>query len=363
MATISCKCDTCKRSTEIVENTHGLTIIGRCTITAGCRGKLIQIDRNPNTARGADVAVQPGVDNYVPRKAFAQHIQSLSSARWKVEHDLGVLPATFVYLTDADGKYVQLDNDQFRVEPLNEDVIYINFDIPQKGIVQCVARSSVPVEPDTYSLPDNSKQVSTKGVITFAVPRYLTNQTPAPSGYFEWPLDLCATASVIKVEIEITRPNQDPIVCFEDLENVIDVRSPWTGWNAILLEGRRESCIRSSAILKIKAFGSANLVEDDIPNGTRIRFLRIDYGTGIPQDIPSRGLMMLLAKVPYDYIDKDLENIVDVGEVIGYEEDYFTYKDGELYLPQSYIEKTYPLVQRQTVVIIPPVPSMTPSMP
>ena len=37
MATINYKCDQCKRETELVENSTGFTIIGKCNITEGCR--------------------------------------------------------------------------------------------------------------------------------------------------------------------------------------------------------------------------------------------------------------------------------------------------------------------------------------
>lgn len=362
MATISCKCDTCKRSIEIVENTHGLTIIGKCTITNGCRGRLYQIDRNPNTARGANPVIQQGVNNYVPRKAFSQYIQALPKDKWTVQHDLGVLPAVFIYIPDATGKYTQLDKNQYSIAPLNEDTVYVTFNSPQKGIAQCIARSSVPYEGDNFELNDDAHQVSTKGVITLAVPRYLTQITPLPTPVnVDVPYDLCSMGAKIRVEIEITKPNEESSVCFEDLENVIDVRSPWTGWTSVLLEARRDMCVRTAAVLKLRAFGNANLVKDDIPNGTRIRFLRIDYGTGVAQNIPSRGLMMLLANSPYEYIDKDKANVVDVGELVGESTDYFTYADGELYLPESLIEKTYPIIERANVVIAPPQPSITPT--
>ena len=361
MATISCKCDTCKRQVEIVENPYGMSIIGRCTITNGCRGKLYQLDRNPNTARGANISKVPGIENYVPRKTFEQHTQSLANKRWVFEHGLGVLPATFVYTTDpTTGKYVQMDINEYTVEPLNENTIYINFSTAQKGIAQCVARSSVPFKPDTFEPDPDSVQVSANGVITFGVPRYLTTSDLPPITNVILPLDLCGQTT-IKIEVEITRPNEEPMVCFESLENLIDVRSPWNGWGGTLVEARRDYCLRTAAILKLHAFGSADLVEDDIPNGTRIRFLRIDYGTGRPVNIPSRGLLMFLSNKPYEYVDKNRELIVDIGELAGSDNNYFTYMDGELFLSESLIESTYPMIERVFVKVVPPQPSITPT--
>ncbi len=361
MATITCKCDTCKRTAEIVENIHGLTIIGRCTITAGCKGRLVQQERNPNTARGYSPLTHGSLDAYDPRRAFSQYVQSIPSDRWIVNHELGVLPATFVYGINEDEQYVQLDNSTFVVEPLDANRISIKFQQPTRGLVQCVARSSVPYKPSTVALPDNSRQVSAKGVITLGVPRYLTMQTPTPTLPVVFPYDLCVSNTVIKVELEITRPNEEKTICFEEFTNVMDVRSPWTGWKTVFMEGRRDMCLRSGVILNLRAFGKSGLIAEDIPNGTRIRFLRIDYGTGVPMSIPYRGLVMYLAKAPYEYVDKDRDHIIDIGEMAGGDPDYFTYFDGELFLPESSIETIYPAVERQTAVIPPPQPSATPT--
>lgn len=362
MATITCKCDTCKKSIEIVENIHGLTIIGKCTITNGCRGRLYQTDRNQDAGRGVNPISTDTVTDYTPRKAFAQHIQTLSSTKWTVQHDLGVSPAVFVYIKDENNKYVELKKNEYTVEVLNADIIYVLFDSPQTGVVQCLARSSVPYEPDTFALADNNRQVSAKGILTLSVPRYLTEITPLPTPVVvDVPYDLCRSGTKIRIEIEVTLPNEEPTVCFEEIDSSVYVRSPWNGWTSILLEGRRDMCVKTTAILRLRAFGKADLVADDIPNGTRIRFLRIDYGTGVPQKIPSRGLMMLLANKPYEYIDKDKENVIDIGELVGENTDYFTYVDGELFLPESLVEKTYPMIERGNVAILPPRPSITPT--
>lgn len=175
------------------------------------------------------------------------------------------------------------------------------------------------------------------------------------------PLNLCEESNVIQIEIEITKPNEDPFVCFEEIENFTDNRSPWNGWGEVLVGKRRNYCLRTIDILKLKVFGNANLQPGDIPDGTRIRFLRIDYGTGRKEAIPSRGLLMLLAKSPYAYADKIKDRLVDVGELIGDNPDYFVYRGGELFLNETKVERSYPDISRVIYQTAPPQPSPTPT--
>lgn len=376
MATISYKCDTCKRKVELVENPQGFTVVGKCVITNGCTGRLYKTERNPNNVRESSPSYVEGLNNYVPRRAFHQFAQTLSSDKWKVVHDMGVLPSTFVYLLQPDGSYLQQDNSAYTLKAVDKNTILITFPTKVKGIVQCVAKSTVPIVPSTLPEAEELFQVSTKGVITFAVPKFLTQTngsippvsppaitptlTPSPtptSTPFTLPLNLCASDSVIQIEIEITKPNEDPFVCFEDVSNFTDINSPWNGWGELLVSNRRNYCMRTVSILKLNVFGNAELKASDIPNGTRIRFLRIDYGTGRKEEIPSRGLLMLLSKSPYEYVDKVKNRIVDVGELIGDTPDYFIYRDGELFLDEAKIEKTYPDIAR---VIFRPAPSAPP---
>ncbi len=359
MATIRYKCSTCKRHAEIVENPYGLTAIGHCTITAGCRGRLVQLERNPNSVRGEDTESVLGADNYIPRKVFEQHIQSVATNRWTVNHNMGVIPAIFVFFRDDDGRYQQIDKKLFRIDPLNENTVYINFDGPVDGIAQCIARSSVTVEPDTYGPLDDSRQVTTSNVMTLAVPRFLTQLPEYNTVSSGLPVDLCLLGTPIRVEVEVKYPSGEPLVCIETLNTNVYSRSPWSGWTSLLLESRRHMCLRSIDILKMQVFGMADTSADDIPNGTQIRFRRIDYGTGVLQDIPSRGLIGLLSNAPFEYVDKDFERVIDIGELDGGAHDYFTYMDGELYLPNSLVESTYPIITRWDITVTPPPVSAT----
>lgn len=380
MATISYRCDTCKRAIELVENPQGFTVVGKCVITEGCIGRLYRTERNPNNVRESAPSYVEGLDNYVPRRALYEFTQSLALDKWKVVHNMGILPSTAVYILQDTGKYELVDNSTYTVTPVDKNTIMVKFPTRVKGIIQCVAKSTVPLVPPTEVAQSAQFQVSANNTITFAIPKYLTQirgqipavsapvvsptVTPSPTPTqtpIGMPLNLCTDASVIQLEIEVTKPNQDPFVCFEDISNFTDSRSPWNGWGEVLVGKRRNYCIRSVNLLQLNVFGDANLKASDIPNGTRVRFLRIDYGTGRKEEIPSRGLLMLLAKSPYAYADKIKDRLVDVGELIGDTPDYFVYRDGELYLDESKVERSYPDISRVVYQSAPPPPSATPT--
>lgn len=343
MATISYKCDTCKRDTELVENMTGFTIIGKCNITEGCLGRLYKTARNPNNVRESSPTFVEGLSNYVPRRALMTFNQTLPSDIWEVTHDMGVLPATFLYKKDIDGKLSFIDNELYTVSAINKDKIIITLPEKMTGTVQCVARSTVPQIPNILPPLDTLRQVSANGIFTFAVPKYITYTSGDNMGNT---FNVCASSKPIRLEIEIARPNEEPFVCFETITDQLHVKSPWNTWNEILVTKRKNYCVKSFEILKMRIFGTADLKVTDIPNGTRIRFLRVDYGDGIVREINSRSMLALLANAPYQYADKVKDYLVDIGELKGSQPDYFVYMDGEIMVDQTMVEKSYPDINR-----------------
>lgn len=382
MATISYKCDTCKRAVELVENSQGFTVFGKCVITSGCTGRLYRTERNPNNVRESSPLFVSGLDNYVPRRAFHEFKQGLLADKWNVAHGLGTTPAIFVFEITDGGETIPLDNSAYTVKEIDKNNISLTFSKRIRGIVHSVARSTVPVVPSVVDIEGETVQASSKGIITFAIPKYLTQvrgtvpeasspatspgvsptPTPTPTPSASMPMSLC-TSDKIKIEIEIIRPNEEPFICFEEIPYKVDNRSPWSGWNEVLVRKRRNYCIRTSEILSWKIFGGAELTKNDIPNGTRIRFLRIEYDDNNRYlEIPSRALLMLLAKEPHEYADKIKDRVIDVGELIGDAPNYFVYEDGEIYLEESKVEKTYPDISRASnrppvIPVVSPTPS------
>lgn len=374
MATISYKCDSCKRAIELVENTQGFTAVGKCVITNGCIGRLYKVGRNPNNLRESSPSYVEGLNNYIPRRAFFEYNQTLLSNKWTVSHNMGIVPSLSVYTVRADGEMKLLDNSEYTISIIDNNSISIKFLINTRGIVQCIAKSTVPLLPSTVPLDVELQQTSVNGIMTLAVPKFITQLRGTGTSTVSLPIDLCKDPSPIEIEIEVTKPNEPPFVCFETVENFTSNKSPWFGWKEILVRGRRSYCLRTIDLSTLKVFESIGLVSGAIPNGTRIRFLRIDYGSGMKQEIPSRGLMMVLANSPYDYVDKDKDSIIDIGELLGDSSGYFVYQDGEVFISESDIEKTYPSIRNAasmvnratpapsaTVPIVTPVPTPSPT--
>lgn len=359
MATISYKCDTCKREIELVENKQGFTVVGKCVITEGCLGRLYRTGRNPNNVRESAPSFVEGMANYVPRRALHTHKQPLPSNVWEIEHNMGVLPAVFAYATQTDGKLTLIDNSTYTVEPESKNKLNLKFNTRYTGVAQCVARSTVPIVPNTLPPADSLFQVSSDGIFTIAVPMYIVYTFGPNKGQS---FNVCTSNKPVQLEIEVTRPNEESFVCFEDVPNVISNKSPWSTWGEVIVGKRKNYCVRSLEILKMKVFGSANLRAEDIPDGTRIRITRIDYGDGVRRPIHTRSLLSLLSKAPYQQADKIKDQLVDIGEMVGSNPDYFVYMNGEFMVDNSLVETTYPDISRVLHnALPPPPPSPTPS--
>lgn len=357
MATISYKCSVCKREIEILENTKGLSVFAKCIVTQGCRGKLHKTSRNPNNIRESFPSPVPTLDDFTPRGTLYEHTQDILSTVWKIKHSLGVSPAVDVFIRDELGVHTILAPDSYEFRFIDKNTVHIIFAQPSRGKVHCIARSSVPKT--ALPLVDSSQlfQVTVGGTFTFAIPKLLTkfNGVPTVTPTPTLPLDLeSATPDDIQIEISVQKPNEEEVICFETLPS-LQSTSPWSGWTEILIRKRRHSYVRMKNILNFRIFDDSNLSFDDIPNGTIIKFLRINYGTGIWEVIPSRGLFMLLANKPFGAIDKVKDKLIDVGELItlvdtGNPENNdviaFSYYDGEVFIDNANLETTYPPIER-----------------
>lgn len=343
MATISYKCDTCKRHIEVLENKDGLTVMPRCNITLGCSGKLHRTSRNPDNIRETVPPIVDGLNDYARRNAFQRIVQETEDTVWTVEHRLGGSPVPVVYVNDSQ---FPLAKDAYSVEYVSSSLLRITLPSESSGIVDLIARTSDKVATKTMPLARELFRVSTNGIFSFAVPKLLTRFkypptiNPDPS----LPFDL-SQSSGIEIEISIKMPGREEIFCFEALP-VSNVGTPWAGWNEISIKKRRNFYVLSKSILSFNAFLTPDIKIEDIPNGTVLKFHRIDYGTGAKRPIGSRGLMSLLSKDPNTQADKILDKIVDIGELVGTTANELIFIDGNFYIDPEQVEDTYPNIER-----------------
>lgn len=343
MATIKYSCTICKRQIDLLENPENITVFSKCTITNGCRGKLYKISRNQNNYRETVPKIVNGIDDYIPRKVFFKYNQTLEKKQWKVTHNLGVLPVVEVYVNNDNLKF-----EDYTIDIVDNNTILLNFSANFSGIVHCIARSSVTNITEKKIIKDELFQISYNGTFVFAIPHFITTFkgptfVPQPT----LPIDTKFPPKPIRIEVSVIRPNREEIICTETIPQEIITNTPWVGWHEILVRKRRNYVIKTKNILSFtRTFQEDILTKNNIENGTQIRFLRIDFGTGYLQPIESDDLILLLANRPFNAVDKIQDKFIDISHVNFSNFDYFIYQDGELYTSKNNMENTYPSIQK-----------------
>lgn len=350
MATIVYKCDTCGRQIELIENKYGITCLNNCIITNNCKGNLYSIKRNQNTSRQSIIKYISSNENYEPRKLFYSHTQTITSLIWTINHNLSKSCTVIIY----DNNQNIINSSEYKIDFYNTYCI-ITFNTPTSGTAHIINRT------EHLSLQTNkniieTEQISFNDILTFAIPKYITRitsttkpdaiiiPTPTPTPVPNQPYEICN--ELIKLEIEIQRPNEDSITCEETLENDALFGSPWYGIEQILVANRKHYCIRSFNLTKLKIFKNINSDIAKIPDGTKFKIKRISYNDSVFVNIPDRGLLILLSKLPHTTIDKDLNRFFDCGEMVKSPMDFMTFTDKQLYIDSNIIENTYPPIKK-----------------
>lgn len=353
MATNTYNCTVCKRQVERVENLYGLDTFSKCIITNGCLGKMRKTGRNLDNIRESFPKFEANLEDYVPRNSFYPHVQNIATTTWLVEHGLNCIPSVSVYLS---GSSEPLNENSYTVTTVSRTVSKLVFLTPVDGIAHFSARSSTAIVAPTISRDTSTTQVTVDGSFVFAFPKLITKDTNGQSVT----MDLNDPIGDIRLEVVLERPNLEPIWCFEVISGMFDV-TPWAGVDEVLVAKRKNYYLKTKNILKFTTLGNPDATFSDIPEGTRIRFTRVDYGTGVIQAIESKSVLLLLSSAPYEFTDKVRNKLLDLGELLASGK-YLTYTDGEFVIDNSVIEKTYPPIEvARNVGIIPPLPSPTPT--
>lgn len=334
MATITYQCNRCKRQISKLENQQGLTVYGKCIITEGCLGQLNTIGRNIDSIRETFPSEVIGLLDYSPRKALFTFKQNIPSKSWAIRHDLSTSPAVVVFVANTSGKLTQLDPENFTIAIVDPNNIILNFTQPLTGEAQCVARSTSV----TTSTPTTSSmfQVTNGGVLTMAVQQLIVNSNSQVPN-----VDM--TTATFTVQLTVTQPSQQPVQSVETISVPLNTASPWENWPKILVRKRKNYLTRTKNIYDFSAFGGGgSLNTTNIANGTRVQFSRIQFPFSQYRPIDSREMLVLLSNSPYAAIDKIRNKVIDLGEMLDSNINYFVYNNGELFVDASNIEVSYP---------------------
>lgn len=350
MATITYQCSVCDRKIDILEKPANLNVFSKCIITNGCRGKLNKISRNQDNLRETFPSPVLGLQDYVQRKAFYSHEQIILNNVWSINHGLGAVPAidVFVQTNTNSNDLEKLDISDYEIEIVNKNVCNIKLGSPYKGVAHLIARTSIQDVDTAAKTTDDLMKLTYGGIFVIAIPKFLTKFEVPPAPPLtpnDLPIDLLNQN--IRIRVSVIEPNKEEIICFETINLRTLNSTPWVGWKEILLRKRRNYYIRYKSIFDFTStFELDTLSAKDIPDGTQIRFLEIDLGTGSFQPIEQGDLLLLLANPPYQPIDKIRNKVLDVGAMIKNKYDYFLYRDGELYTSQDNIQTTYPMIEK-----------------
>lgn len=314
MSVVIYTCDTCKRDIEIVEKDTVLSLIQNCIITQNCKGSLYKTGVRPNGVMGKPTPVVEGLEDYSKRGRLYVHEQLLPSSSWVINHNLNTNPIVYAYLKAVDGKYKQLDQDQYVVTIDNQDTIVVEFAEKSIGIVHVVARPNV--EQPLVTVSDvTTNQASANTIWTIATPvlGYDDELIQSYAVTFTAP----STSQTTTVNIPFTAHKKDTSIALFD--------SPWRNaqliiWNDILYR------VRSVRITNIL---SANPIENKSP------FYFVD----------APDILILTSKSPYES-DTDMAN--EVVYVPDMPRNAFTrnrVSDSELYVETRMITDIFPTLQ------------------
>lgn len=350
MATVTYKCNICDREIDLLENKQGLTTFSKCVITYGCKGKLLAVKRNPDNIRESFSLEVAGLEDYSPRNVLFNYVQSLPSNIWIINHDLNTIPAISVYVYDSTNKLTELDPNQYKIISASSNQIKIAFTNTYTGKAQLVSRNSIKNSPIGLANPVALTQITTNGYFVFAIPKYLTKFSYQPTILPSPNLPYNLSDVPIRIEISLKKPNKEEEVCTETL-NATLANTPWNGWSEILVRKRRNYYLFSKNILNFRTLGGETTKFNEIPDGTRLKILRIDYGTGVFQPLETEGLFILLSNSPYTTNDKNKNQLIDVGNMIDNDIDYFEYKTSDFFVNPVNVDKTYPDISKVNSVI------------
>lgn len=354
MSTINYKCDTCNRGIELIENSRGFTTFGNCTITKNCKGKLYVVKRNPYNVRESLPTYDKVLDNHTDRPLFFSYTQILASSTWTVKH--GFTNSCVYVIFDENESVIPETEYTFTVEN-GVTIFHFNSDIT--GTVHVLTRNGGLDYNKSKISTNSSSQISFNNVLTFAIPRYITRfdsstspavipsvvpvtPTPTPTPLPTTPFD--TLNKTIRIEIEVTRPNQETVTCIETLDSFISTKSAWSNWNKILIRNRKHYVVKTVSLPTLKVFSNINNIKTKIPDGTTLRITKIDYGTGSMVTIPERGLLILLSHSPYTISDKELNKLFDCGELVNTINQYMVFHEENLFVETDVIESTYPKI-------------------
>lgn len=297
MAQRKVQCDVCRLVGTVLENPQGVTSLGRCTFTRLCAGSLHYV---------ANTTKVTGKSQF--RRSLYKHVQAVRDTEWVINHGLGGRPLVTTFVGD-ESQLLPVPATPQTIQYLDGSVCVLKFAIPTAGRADLLLLNTTPVT--QLATPTTSASlVQTSGasnVVTVA---------SVGSGPTSLAMEFYAGTGVVNLD-------------FVSLSH--DERtSPWYSIPEIVVDYTTRMYVRSFIPLTTP-LGSDVLVSGDIPNGTSGRVTLVN---GAP--IQPKQLLLLLAKPPYDYVDRNYNQYVDLSSAL------ITYINGAFYVRLADVVDAYP---------------------
>ena len=302
MAVIQYQCDICDRIIDLPQNKKGLEVIQRCTITDGCRGKLSQLAIKLDHLRGNFPERVKNLNDFVQRQTLYNHQQAVKIDQWDIVHNLGVAPSIQVFverpkdvnLNEIDITVIDPNSlvELFEIEPdsieiVNGNRIKVNFEQPEKGIVQLIAKSTKPKVLDDSPVVDDV--------------------LPVIELTYNSELTIATKNDDVSINLVLTFKTPTGLLYDKSYTiNNVSINSAWSDFDEALIAGAKYT---------IRSFNFKDndpIFNTDIPSGSSVYIKSIDTEPStLPRALERREVLGLLTNYPYEVQDKNVEQFVD----------------------------------------------------
>lgn len=325
MAVVVYQCDTCKREVYRKQNTAGIDVVGRCIITNGCKGRLLQIEIKPSHAVGHSPTPVIGLQDWTPRKILFTHTQSFAKKQWTITHNMNGIPIVNVFTYKRDSTDL-LPITPVSIESTSANVTTITFATATAGIAQLMMRSSVADQAITTLKPRVLENEYTSDHFVLSESLYMTNGAESygeftvatriatrdnPNYGFD-PYKEIHIQPVYLSPATLEHLPALPKLTFRAINNtpVDTAASPWAGTTKVVVAGA-QYVVRSVNI----HYAQGNLPSLGIPEGAPVFFNVVDANGKIQRTLQRGEMLALLAESPFLAVDKIFDKYVDLSQI------------------------------------------------
>lgn len=309
------QCDVCKRIIHKTHNRLGIDVVGRCSITNGCRGRLTLQQKKPSHAIGKSTDPVDGLADWTPRKVLFTYRQEFLKQTWDVVHNLQNIPTITTH--------IWVEGELVRVEPtsivtIDPNTTRLTFATAVSGIVQCQARSAsdglnVQQRGESVSVTAGIFDISNASNITGAPdPGEITIATRVATHSHPTGFDVHST---VRINLKLLNSSIDTVpLVFRDVSStpVSSFGSPWGDAKYAIINGHRY-LLRSTNVHTSEG-GRVLLSSRGIPDGAQYYFDVVD-SQGASRHYEDDDILILLTDPPHGAADRIADEVVRMCDI------------------------------------------------